>query len=146
MDLKGRKWTIMLGLIGLGVGYALLSLFPLVKSVQIFYIVVDSIAFGIFTVAFIFVIWGDMSINVRGEKFYALGSVPFHLAVVLSLFLSPWIRAIEASESFSLAAFFIFLAIIPIFFAPELLPEQVLKRRELEEYARRVKRLVKGEA
>lgn len=142
MDLKGRRLIIIVGLVMLGLGYALLSFFPPVLLVQVFFIIVDSIAFGIFTVAFIFVVWGDMTDSERGEKFYALGSIPLHAAVMLSIFLAPWLGTINATNAFSLAAFFLFLAIIPIFFAPELLPESALKRQEVKRYIDKVKKEV----
>lgn len=147
MDSKGRKQVIIAGLVILGLGYALLSLFPLIPLVQAFYMVVDGIAFGIFTVAFIFVVWADMLRGERGEKFYALGNIAIPIAVMLSIFISPWLKMIDASSAFSLASFFIFLAIIPLFFAPELLPERALKKRELREYVEKVKKAVgQGEA
>ena len=141
MDLKGRKRVIIAGLVMLGLGHALLSLFPLIPLVQAFYMIADGIAFGIFTVAFIFVVWGDMSNGERGEKFYALGNIAIPVAVMLSIFFSPWLKMIDASSAFSLASFFIFLAIIPIFFAPELLPEKVIKEREIRKYVEEAKKV-----
>lgn len=147
MDLKGRKQVIIGGMVMLGLGYALLSLFPFIPPVQAFYMIVDGIAFGIFTVAFISVVWGDMSNGERGGKFYALGNIPVPMAIMISLFISPWLTTLSLSGTFSLASFFIFLAIIPIFFAPELLPERALKRRELRKYVEKVKKAVRqGEA
>jgi len=143
MDLKGRKRVIIAGLVVLGLGYALLSLFPLIPLVQAFYMIVDGIAFGIFTVAFIFVVWADMSNSGRGEKFFALGSIALPIAVMLSIFISPWLKMIDASNAFSLASFFIFLAIIPLFFAPELLPEKVIKEREIRRYVEEAKKVAR---
>lgn len=147
MDLKGRKLVIIGGVAMLGLGYALLSLFPSVIPVQAFYMIVDGIAFGLFTVAFIFVVWGDMLDRERGEKFYALGNIPVPIAIMISLLISPWLKTLGLSSTFSIASFFIFLAIIPIFLAPELLPERVLKKRELKGYVEKVKKAVgRGEA
>jgi len=143
MDLKGRKKVIIAGLVMLGLGYALLSLFPLIPLVQAFYVIADGIAFGIFTVAFIFVVWGDMSNGERGEKFYALGNITIPVAVMLSIFISPWLKMVNASSAFSLASFFIFLAIIPVFFAPELLPEKVTKEREIRKYVEEAKKVAR---
>lgn len=143
MDLKGRKSVIIIGLIMLGLGYALLSFFSPSLFAQAFFIIVDSIAFGIFTVAFVFVVWGDMSIGERGEKFYALGSICVPAAVILSIALSPWLKMIDISSAFSLASFFIFLAIIPLFFAPELLPEKVIKEREIRRYVEEAKKVAR---
>ena len=147
MDLKGRKLVIIGGVVMLGLGYALLSLFPFIPPVQAFYMIVDGIAFGIFTVAFIFAVWGDMSNGERGDKFYALGIIPVTIAIMLSLLISPWLTTLSLSSTFSIASFFIFLAVIPLFFAPELLPEKALKKRELREYVEKVKKAVgQGEA
>ena len=143
MDLKGRKVVIIIGLVMLGLGYAMLSLFPPSLFVQAFFIIADGIAFGIFTVAFIFVVWGDMSNGERGEKFYALGNITISIAVMFSIFFSPWLKMIDASSAFSLASFFIFLAIIPIFLAPELLPEKVIKEREIKKYIKEAKKVAR---
>lgn len=142
MDSKGRKPVIILGLVLLGFGYALLSLFPPSQFAQAFFIAVDSIIYGMFTVAFIFVVWGDMSAGERGEKFYALGTICVPGAVLLSLVLAPWLGAIDIGSAFSFASFFIFLAIVPLFFAPELLPDKILRKRELESYVEKVKKTV----
>ena len=141
MDQKGRKWVIIVGLVMLGLGYAMLSFFPLISAIQAFYVIVDGIAFGIFTVAFIFVVWGDISSGYCGGKYYALGTLPVLLAMTFSDFASPWLRTLDASSAFSLASFFLFMAVIPIFFAPELLPERVLRERELRKYVERVKEI-----
>lgn len=147
MDLKGRKLVIIGGVVMLGLGYALLSLFPFIPPVQAFYMIVDGIAFGIFTVAFLSVVWGDMSNGERGDKFYALGTIPVPIAIMISLFISPWLATLSLSSTLSIASFFIFLAVIPLFFAPELLPERVLKKRELRKYVEKVKKAVgRGEA
>ncbi|GAI12120.1 unnamed protein product, partial [marine sediment metagenome] len=99
--------------------------------------------FGIFTVAFIFVVWGDMSNGGRGEKFYALGTIAIPIAVMLSIFFSPWLKIIDISSAFSLASFLIFLAIIPVFLAPELLPEKVIKEREIKKYVEGAKKVAR---
>jgi hypothetical protein len=141
MDLRGRRWTIIIGLVMLGLGYALLSFFPLNSIVLTFYIITDSVAFGIFTVAFISVVWGDISNGERGEKFYALGTIPILAALALSTLLSSVLESVSKNTAFSLASFFLFLAVIPIFFAPELLPEKLVKEREIRKYAEEAKKI-----
>ena len=141
MDLKGRKFVIIFGLVMFGLGFALLTIFPHASFALAFFVIASGTAFGIFTVAFIFVVWGDMLNGERGEKFYALGNSPVPAAIMLSYFLAPWLGKLEISVVFSLASLFIFLAIILIFFAPELLPEKVLKKRELKGYVEKVKKI-----
>jgi len=141
IDLKGRKRMLILALVMLGLGYVLLSFFPFIPLAQAFYMIVDGIAFGIITVTFMFVVWGDIADGERGEKFYAVGLSPFPIAIGLSTLISPWLVKLGASSAFSLASFFLFLAVIPIFFAPELLPEKVVKERELRKYMEEAKKV-----
>jgi len=143
MDLKGRRWIIILALVMLGFGYALLSLFPFILPAQVFYVIVDGIALGILTVAFGFVVWGDIANGAQGEKFYAVGLAPIPIAVGLSALVSPQLAKLDPSGAFSIASFFLFLAIIPIFFAPELLPEKVIKERELRKYMEEAKKVAR---
>lgn len=141
MDFKGRRWVILIGFVALGLGHAALGFFPFIWVSQAFHIVVDSIAWGIFTVAFGFIIWGDIANHQRGEKFYGLGSVPISLALGLSVLASPWLGTLDPSKAFPFASFFLFLAVIPIFFAPELLPEKVVKKREFRKYMEEAKKV-----
>jgi hypothetical protein len=46
----------------------------------------------------------------------------------------PFAKSISITSSFSLASFFLFLAIIPLLYAPETLPEKSMKDRELKNY------------
>jgi len=141
MDFKGRKWTILIGFVALGLGYAALSLFPFIFAVQAFLTAVDSIAWGIFTVAFSFAVWGDLANNQRAEKFYGLGITPYLLAMGLAIFASPWLKIFDLGKALPLASLFLFLAVIPIFFASELLPEKMLKERELRKYVEEAKKV-----
>jgi hypothetical protein len=42
--------------------------------------------------------------------------------------------------AFSFASFFLFLAVIPLIYAPETLPEKRIKERELREYVEKAKK------
>lgn len=141
MDFWGRRRPILIGFVMLGLGFAALSLFTDILPAQAFYIVADGIAWGIFSVAFGPVVWGDMADHQQSEKFYGLGSISTPLALVFAVSTSSWFIALNVGNVFSLASFFLFLAVIPIFFAPELLPEKVTKERELKKYMEEVKKI-----
>ena len=47
---------------------------------------------------------------------------------------------IAASTVFSFAAFFLFAATLPLFYAPETLPEKVMKDRDLKSYVENAKK------
>jgi F0F1-type ATP synthase membrane subunit b/b' len=42
--------------------------------------------------------------------------------------------------TFSLAAFFLFLAVVPLMYAPETLPEKKVRERELRDYLEKAKK------
>jgi MFS family permease len=140
-DKFGRKIMAIIGFITLGIGYAFLGIFPNARAFWYLYVVVDSIAWGIFVVLFFLTLWGDLSDNLLKDKFYLLGGLPFLLSWFVQLIIEPYITSISIYAAFSLASFFLFLAVVPLMFAPETLPEKMLRERELRSYIERAKRV-----
>jgi len=141
-DIVGRKRITIVGFVLLGLGYAILGIYPLSTFCLYFYTIVDGIAWGIFYVIFFFTIWGDLAYDKPSEKYYALGSLPYILSNFLRLTVGPFIaNTISAYAIFSFAAFFLFLAILPLMFAPETLPEKKIKERELKKYIEKAKKV-----
>jgi hypothetical protein len=52
----------------------------------------------------------------------------------------PFAGDIKAVTAFSLASFFLFVAVLPLMYAPETLPEKKIKDRELRDYLEKAKR------
>jgi hypothetical protein len=50
------------------------------------------------------------------------------------------------SAAFSLASFFLFLAILPLIYAPETLPEKRIQERKIKKYAEEAKKVVEKQA
>ncbi|MCW3997565.1 MAG: hypothetical protein NWF10_03230, partial [Candidatus Bathyarchaeota archaeon] len=65
---------------------------------------------------------------------YVLGGLPFLLANFLYVLIKPQVLQIRESLAFTYASFFLFLAILPLIYAPETLPEKKIKERELKIY------------
>jgi len=134
-DAVGRKRMAIAGFVALGLGYAILGISPLDLNAWIFHTVADGVAWGMLLVLFVTTLWGDLSHNTPSEKYYAVGVFPFFLSRFL-----PWViknqlvNAIPYSAIFSFTAFFLFIAILPLVYAPETLPEKVMKKRELTLY------------
>ncbi len=139
-DLFGRKRVIIAGFIMLGIEYAALSLLSEIQAVQYLYVIFDGVSWGMFSVVFFMVLWGDIAGNSSKEKYYALGGLPYLLAGFLSILVKPYIEIINISTAFSLASFFLFLAVLPLMFAPETLPEKRIKERELKGYVEKAKK------
>jgi MFS family permease len=142
-DLIGRKIVIAFAFASLGIGYAILGLFPHNLISWYTYVVVDSISVGIFAFAFFIVIWGEIAADKPKEKYFLLGAMPYLILSYLGIVLQPYIDFISVSSALSLAAFFLFLAILPLMYAPETLPEKQIKDRELRRYVEKAKK-VKG--
>ena len=144
-DRIGRKKVTIYGFVSLGIAYAVLGLAPLWIVSWYVYSIIDGIAWGVFYVIFALVLWGDMAhSNHRKEKYYAIGGIPFFLSEFIVMFFAPQLETIpkeNALTSFSLAAFFLFLAVIPLMFAPETLPEKKIRERELKKYIEKAKKV-----
>jgi Sec-independent protein translocase protein TatA len=54
----------------------------------------------------------------------------------------PFIGIVDIATSFSLAGFFLFLAILPLLYAPETLSETTMKDRELKNYIKKAQKEV----
>jgi len=140
-DLIGRKRVIIYGFVSLGVAYALIGISPTTVS-WYFYSIIDGMAWGIFAVTFLLVLWGDLSpIGGRG-KFYVIGSIPFLLTDWIQLLLAPVLPdLITPYAAFSLSSFFLFLAVLPLMYAPETLPEKKIELRRMKGYIEQAKKV-----
>jgi len=150
-DRVGRKPVVLYGFITLGIAYAIIGLAP-TPSPSIswyFYVVMSSISTGILWVIFFLILWGDLSRSSTGEKYYAIGAAPYFLSDIIQLPLIPYVKPIPEISAFSLASFFLFLAVFPLLYAPETLPEKKIELRRLKKYvegARKVKEKHEGKS
>jgi len=55
------------------------------------------------------------------------------------------IDAVPKEAIFSLTAFLLFLAVLPLIYAPETLPEKTMKDRELKSYIEKAQKVVQKE-
>jgi MFS family permease len=136
-DIIGRKRLIIPAFVMVGIGYALLSLSSTSNIALYSYVALDGIAWGIFMLMFFLVIWGDIAEDARKNKYYFLGNLPFILATYITSLTSPLAAGgtLIASTAFSISSFFLFIAVIPLVYAPETLPEKTIKERALKSYA-----------
>ncbi|MEM3566238.1 MAG: hypothetical protein QXK18_05140 [Candidatus Bathyarchaeia archaeon] len=139
-DLRGRRIASIAGFILLGISYAVLNIFPDAGMAEVLFMIVEGVAWGILYVTFIFVIWGDVSEGKVREAYYFLGGVPFLLSGLIQAVTQQFVKVIPIYSSFSLASFFLFLAVVPLLYASETLPEKKLKERELRSYIEKAKR------
>jgi hypothetical protein len=148
MDSLGRKRVAVTGFILLGIGTATLGIST--TSLPILYLnaILDGTAWGFLLVLFILTLWGDLSIGESSEKYYALGVMPFFISKFLDLTVGSSLSAILGNSSalFSFGSFFLFLAVLPLIYAPETLPEKVMKDRDLKSYIEKAQKAATKES
>jgi MFS family permease len=140
-DIIGRKRLIISAYVLVGIGYAAVSFSSMNTFFFYFYVLVDGIAWGIFMLMFFLTIWGDLAENRSKEKYYLMGTLPFLVSSFIPAIVTPYAGAIPVFTAFSLASFFLFLAILPLVYAPETLPEKEIKERELKGYIEKAKKM-----
>jgi len=139
-DVVGRKRVLISSFALLGIAYAMLGLFPRSYIAWLIYSIINGAAIGSASVLLIIVIWGEVA-EENSVTFYAIGEAPFFIAEASSLILKPYLISIPSNSSFSLASFFLFIAVILLLFAPETLPEKTLRERELRGYIEKAKKV-----
>jgi len=133
-DIAGRKRVVIAGFVMLGIEYAALSAFSISPATLYLFLIFDGITWGLLVSVFLTVIWGDLGENFEKEKYYMLGGLPYLLANFLYIVIKPYAGDIPSPTAFSFASFFLFLAVLPLMYAPETLPEKTIRERELKNY------------
>jgi MFS family permease len=136
-DLIGRKRVVIYGFVALGLAYAVISIVPTTICWYV-YFVVDGFSAGMLWVAFFFVLWGDLSQHGGREKYYAIGSIPYFLTPLIQDIIAPF-AMLPTYFAFSLASFFLFVAVLPLMYAPETLPDRKIELRKLRKYVEKAR-------
>lgn len=142
-DSIGRKRIVIFGFITLGIGYAVLGLFSNIVFSWYLFALLDGIAWGIFSLMFYLVIWADLARNRSKEKYYLIGVLPFIVSGYIQVLFTPYAQSIPISVAFSLASFFLFLAVLPLLYAPETLSEKEIEKKRLQKYLGDVEKVKK---
>jgi nitrate/nitrite transporter NarK len=150
-DRWGRKRLTIIGFIMLGIGYAIIGLFSTnaTTAASIVFTITDGVAWGIFYVLFLFTLWGDLAQNQQSDKYYFLGAFPYLSAHFMQSYLTPYLSGstslVQPETIFSFASVFLFVAVLPLIYAPETLPEKNMKDRELKTYIQKAQKIVQKE-
>jgi MFS family permease len=144
-DFMGRKRVVIYGFVLLGLSFAPLGIAPTIEASKYFYIIVDAIGGGILWTLFILTIWGDLASYGNSEVYYLVGTAPFFVTNIIRWAIPLLLTAEQllslAYATFSIASVFLFLAVVPLMYAPETLPERKLRERELKQYIEKAKKV-----
>ena len=142
-DIVGRKRVIIAGFVMLGATYAIMSAVFLVSDAEYLmylFFALDGVTWGLLATVFMTVIWGDLGEDFAKDKYYVLGGLPFLLAGIWSLIVQPFVD-FPPWGAFSLASFLLFLAVLPLVFAPETLPAKTMKDKALKSYLEKAQKI-----
>jgi hypothetical protein len=145
-DRFGRKKLIMFGLFFLGISYVV---FGIAASPEAYLLtrIIYGAAWGIIFVTYMLTIIGDFAKACSKEKFYTIGLVvPL---IVFMVFLQGFSEtptiSMDASITALLLSVILYVAIIPLFYAPETLPKEKIRGRKIREHLKKVRELVQEE-
>jgi len=145
IDRVGRKQSIIIGLIALGIGFGLLG-FVFSQTTILLYFMASGIAWGSFLTVFL-VIPGDLSIFGSREMFYALGTIGpliilFSFSMIDTAWLTDLIRNISASSVSQILSIILFISIVPVIRAKETLSESKKRKRKMKKHIDSVGKLL----
>jgi len=140
-DRYGRRKILILSFVIFGIAYATIG--TMTRSIISWYVyfILNGVAWGLFAVIYTFVIWADLSSPVSRDRYYVIGLLPYFVMVPIRELITPYITLIPVYAAFSFASFFLFLAVWPLFNAPETLPEELLEARRLRSYVEKAKKI-----
>lgn len=105
-------------------------------------------AAGILWIIFILILWGDLSEPGAREKCYALGNIPFLAGSIIPIMLLQFLTTIHISlptvqmtTAFSIASFFLFLAVPALMYSPETLSEKKIELQRLRNYTEQARKI-----
>ncbi len=136
-DRIGRKPVIGLSLAFLASSYLIYALLPFLIAPAL---LLEVGSWGVLSLVFIFVLWGDLSKKSRG-LYYGLS-----LGILLGGFLAGELIAesfgpIKTAYVAYTSALLIFAALVPLYYSEEPLPKEKIRLREMSGYIRDIKNL-----
>jgi len=145
-DLVGRKQPIIIGLVLLGISYSILGIGN-TPNAYLAYSLIEGLAYGLIVVSYLQVVLGDLSSRTWSkERFFVLGGLLiFQLIYTIFSLVQAWFSIGPISLRFltPTLAVLVFLSAIPVFYAPETMPEAKLREKKIKRHTEQVAELVK---
>jgi len=138
-DVFGRRPSLMLSLTLYGISSALLGL---TQNNAIFVVAyaANGLSWGILSMLYVFVVWGDLATEKTVEKMYSIGIAVYYSALGVGLLTPPLSQTPFIVTSLA-SCLLIFLLNIPVILAPELLSSDFSERTRLKLHINAVKKI-----
>jgi hypothetical protein len=138
-DYYGRRITLAVSLTLYGTSSVIAGIVWSESAFSAMYFI-NGLAWGILFVLYFFVVFGDLSNVENSAKMYSIGLVTYFLSLAIGDIYQALLPSIISSL---LTCLLLFLSIVPIFIAPELLSSNLREKAKLAKYVERVKKLQK---
>ena len=140
-DRLGRKQPIIMGLVTLGVSFAIMGLFSSPFAFAV-YLALSGVAWGFLMVLYL-TIPGDLSASGSREKYYALGIViPLIIFMGLPSVANLLKISIPANALTNGLSIILFVSVIPVYYASETLSDARMNERKMLEHVEKVEKVV----
>jgi MFS family permease len=141
-DRLGRRRLLLFGSVMLGLGYAVLALFPSYTKGLYFYTITDAVAWGIFCPLFLITIWSDLAGKKGSEKFFMIGILPYLFSVIIEVVTRDSLLAmVDMTGIFAFVCVFLLIALFPLFVVTDTLSAHEKCVREIEDYSDKAQRI-----
>jgi MFS family permease len=141
-DRIGRKQPIMIGLISLGVSYAIFGIFTN-PTTFILFRALSGVAWGFIFTVYVTVL-GDLASYGSKEKFYAMGTI---MPIILTLSFSTLIGLYNITATIAILSpiysLILFLSVFPVLRATETLPRKKIRARAMKDHIEKVGKIIK---
>jgi MFS family permease len=141
-DRSGRKQPLILGFISLGVAYASIGISLSPTNIMLLYLF-QGIAWGFIIVSYQWVVLGDLSSNISSEKYFAVGlAVPPFIEMGVLMIAATYNIPFTPNLIASIISIIMFISVLPLIFAPETLPDNLIRDRRFQNYLKKVFEIV----
>jgi MFS family permease len=140
-DFLGRRQALALSITLYGVSIALSGI---VQNLTVFSFAfaAEGLSWGILLTLYSFVIWGDLANKKNCAKMYSIGLITLYAANGVGQLSTP-LSQISPVNSALIGCSIIFLSIVPLALAPELVPSSIREKAKLKKYIDQMKKLNK---
>lgn len=143
MDEYGRKRVVAYSIMALGAAHSLLwGLTPENLTAMHIHAAASGTCWSILGVFYLVILANDLSPQEKLAHTYALVMAVFAGAITLSFIAEP-ILSPSPNIATYIETMMLFAAVGPLAIAPETLPEDIIRRKELMRYAKKAKKMVK---
>lgn len=137
-DRSGRRLTLVFSVALYGVSMAFRG-FTDNNIALLFSFIGEGLTWGIFLTLYSFVIWGDLANTKSVARTYAIGLIAFYATAAIGNF--NLFAGFSIVDSTLISCILIFLAIIPIALAPELLASETQENSKIRKYMATVRKI-----